>query len=157
MQGEPQVISHLNKVLAQQLIAINQYFLHARMYQDWGFAKLNKLDYKASIVVMCNADELIKRILFLQGLPNLQDLGRLRIGENVEEMLNSNLQQVTYSVQLVREAIVVAEQAQDFVSRDLLQDLLDKEEEHLDVLETELALLAQIGTQNYLQQQMHAE
>lgn len=157
MQGDPQVISHLNKVLAQQLVAINQYFLHARMYRDWGFAKLNKLDYKASIVVMCNADELIKRILFLQGLPNLQDLGRLRIGENVEEMLNSDLQQVTYSIKLLREAIIVTEQVRDYVSRELLKELLDKEEEHLDVLETELALLAQLGVQNYLQQQMQDE
>jgi len=157
MQGEPQVILQLNKVLAQQLIAINQYFLHARMYRDWGFPRLDKLAYKSSIVVMCNADELIKRILFLQGLPNLQDLGRLRIGENVEEMLNSDLQQVTRSVELLREAVMVAERARDFVSRELLKDLLDKEEEHLDVLETELQLLASLGVHNYLQQQMQAE
>lgn len=157
MQGDSQVILQLNKALAQQLIAINQYFLHARMYRDWGFPRLDKLAYKSSIVVMCNADELIKRILFLQGLPNLQDLGRLRIGENVEEMLQSDLQQVTRSVDVLREAAVVAEQAQDFVSRELFKELLDKEEQYLDVLETELQLLASLGAQNYLQQQMQPE
>ncbi len=157
MQGDRQVITHLNQVLAQQLVAINQYFLHARMYKDWGFERLDKLAYKASIVVMCNADELIKRVLFLQGLPNLQELGRLRIGEHVQEMLDCDMQLVKQGHQTLLAAIAQCEQAKDYVSRELLQDILDKEEEHLDVLETELSLMQQLGTQNYLQQQMNDE
>lgn len=157
MQGDRQVITHLNQVLAQQLVAINQYFLHARMYKDWGFERLDKLAYKASIVVMCNADELIKRVLFLQGLPNLQELGRLRIGEHVQEVLDCDMQLVKQGHQTLLAAIAQCEQAKDYVSRELLQDILDKEEEHLDVLETELSLMQQLGTQNYLQQQMNDE
>ncbi len=157
MQGDRQVITHLNQVLAQQLVAINQYFLHARMYKDWGFERLDKLAYKASIAVMCNADELIKRVLFLQGLPNLQELGRLRIGEHVQEMLDCDMQLVKQGHQTLLAAIAQCEQAKDYVSRELLQDILDKEEEHLDVLETELSLMQQLGTQNYLQQQMNDE
>ncbi len=157
MQGDRQVITHLNQVLAQQLVAINQYFLHARMYKDWGFERLDKLAYKASIVVMCNADELIKRVLFLQGLPNLQELGRLRIGEHVQEMLDCDMQLVKQGHQTLLAAIAQCEQAKDYVSRELLQDILDKEEEHLDVLETELSLMQQLGAQNYLQQQMNDE
>lgn len=157
MQGDRQVITHLNQVLAQQLVAINQYFLHARMYKDWGFERLDKLAYKASIVVMCNADELIKRVLFLQGLPNLQELGRLRIGEHVQEMLECDMQLVKQGHQTLLAAIAQCEQAKDYVSRELLQDILDKEEEHLDVLETELSLMQQLGAQNYLQQQMNDE
>jgi len=155
MQGDRQVITHLNQVLAQQLVAINQYFLHARMYKNWGFERLDKLAYKASIVVMCNADELIKRVLFLEGLPNLQELGRLRIGEHVQEMLDSDLQMVAQGRQTLLAAIAQCEQAKDYISRELLQDILDKEEEHLDVLETELSLMQQLGAQNYLQQQMN--
>ncbi|MCK9238435.1 MAG: bacterioferritin [Thiopseudomonas sp.] len=157
MQGDRQVITHLNQVLAQQLVAINQYFLHARMYKDWGFERLDKLAYKASIVVMCNADELIKRVLFLQGLPNLQELGRLRIGEHVQEMLECDMQLVKQGHQTLLAAIAQCEQAKDYVSRELLQDILDKEEEHLDVLETELSLMQQLGAKNYLQQQMNDE
>ncbi|MDM7858689.1 bacterioferritin [Thiopseudomonas acetoxidans] len=155
MQGDRQVITHLNQVLAQQLVAINQYFLHARMYKDWGFERLDKLAYKASIVVMCNADELIKRVLFLQGLPNMQELGRLRIGEHVQEMLECDMQLVKQGHQTLLAAIAQCEQAKDYVSRELLQDILDKEEEHLDVLETELSLMQQLGAKNYLQQQMN--
>lgn len=155
MQGDRQVITHLNQVLAQQLVAINQYFLHARMYKNWGFERLDKLAYKASIVVMCNADELIKRVLFLEGLPNLQELGRLRIGEHVQEMLDSDLQMVAQGRQTLLAGIAQCEQAKDYISRELLQDILDKEEEHLDVLETELSLMQQLGAQNYLQQQMN--
>lgn len=157
MQGDRQVITHLNQVLAQQLVAINQYFLHARMYKDWGFERLDKLAYKASIVVMCNADELIKRVLFLQGLPNMQELGRLRIGEHVQEMLECDMQLVKQGHQTLLAAIAQCEQAKDYVSRELLQDILDKEEEHLDVLETELSLMQQLGAKNYLQQQMNDE
>lgn len=157
MQGDPQVIRHLNQVLAQQLVAINQYFLHARMHKDKGFERLDTLAYKASIVVMCNADELIKRVLFLEGLPNLQELGRLRIGEQVEEMLHCDFTLVELGLQTLKAAIEQCEQARDFISRDLLQGILDKEEVHLDVLETELNLVKQLGLENYLQQQVGAE
>lgn len=157
MQGDPQVIRHLNQVLAQQLVAINQYFLHARMHKDKGFERLDTLAYKASIVVMCNADELIKRVLFLEGLPNLQELGRLRIGEQVEEMLHCDFTLVELGLQTLKAAIEQCEQARDFISRDLLQGILDKEEAHLDVLETELNLVKQLGLENYLQQQVGAE
>lgn len=154
MQGNPVVIQALNRVLGNQLIAINQYFLHARMYKDWGFERLDKLAYKESIVVMCNADELIKRILFLEGLPNLQELGKLRIGENVPEMLGCDLALVEQGREVLLRAIAGSEEARDYVSRDLLREILDKEEEHLDVLETELDLLQKLGTENYLQQQV---
>lgn len=154
MQGNPIVIQALNQVLGNQLVAINQYFLHARMHKDWGFERLDKLAYKASIVVMCNADELIKRILFLEGLPNLQELGKLRIGENVPEMLGSDLKLVQHGRETLLQAIASSEEARDYVTRDLLREILDKEEEHLDVLETELNLLQQLGTENYLQQQV---
>lgn len=154
MQGNPHVIQQLNLVLGNQLIAINQYFLHARMYKDWGFEQLDKLAYKASIQVMCNADELIKRILFLEGLPNLQELGKLRIGENVAEMLACDLQLVKQGHAQILSAVAVCEGARDYVTRDLLRGILAKEEDHLDVLETELNLLQQLGSENYLQQQV---
>lgn len=157
MQGDRQVITCLNQVLAQQLIAINQYFLHARMYRDWGFEQLDKQAYKASIVVMRNADDLVQRILFLQGLPNLQELGRLNIGENVKEMLNSDLQLVERGRAILQQAIETSEQAQDYVSRELLKEILDKEESYLDDLETELALIQQVGEPNYLQEKMDDE
>lgn len=157
MQGNPNVIQALNRVLGNQLIAINQYFLHARMYQDWGFERLDKLTYQASIEVMCNADELIKRILFLEGLPNLQELGKLRIGEHVQEMLDSDRALVTQGREALLQAIADSEAARDYVSRDLLHKILDKEEEHLDRLETELGLLQNLGVENYLQQQMEED
>ena len=157
MQGNPQVIQKLNQVLGNQLVAINQYFLHARMYADWGFPRLDKLAYKESIVVMCNADDLIKRILFLEGLPNLQELGKLRIGEHVQEMLGSDQALVQQGHGTLLEAIAACEEARDYVSRDLLRSILDKEEEHLDLLETELNLLEQLGDENYLQQQMEED
>ncbi len=157
MQGNPQVIQKLNQVLGNQLIAINQYFLHARMYKDWGFERLDKIAYKASIVVMCNADDLIKRILFLEGLPNLQELGKLRIGENVQEMLQCDQALVQQGHVTLLEAISTCEETQDYVSRDLLREILNKEEEHLDLLETELDLLDNLGTKNYLQQQMEED
>lgn len=157
MQGNPTVIQHLNVVLGNQLIAINQYFLHARMCKDWGFERLDKLAYKASIVVMCNADELIKRILFLEGLPNLQELGKLRIGENVEEILGCDYRLVQQGHIALLKAIAASEDARDYVSRDLLREILDKGEEHLDVLETELDLLKNLGSENYLQQQVEGD
>ena len=154
MQGNPQVIQQLNQVLGNQLIAINQYFLHARMYSDWGFERLDKLAYKASIVVMCNADDLIKRILFLEGLPNLQDLGKLRIGENVQEMLGCDLALVEQGRAALLQAMAICEEASDYVTRDQLREILDREEEHLDLLETELNLFQLLGSENYLQQQV---
>lgn len=157
MQGNPVVIQALNRVLGNQLIAINQYFLHARMCRDWGFERLDKLAYKASIVVMCNADELIKRILFLEGLPNLQELGKLRIGENVPEILGCDQALVQQGHKELLQAVVACEEARDYVSRDLLREILDKEEEHLDVLETELDLLKNLGVENYLQQQIEED
>lgn len=155
MKGDPQVIAHLNTILANELIAINQYFLHSRMYKDWGLTALADHEHHESIDEMKHADQLIERILFLEGLPNLQSLGKLLIGENTEEILDCDLKLEMAAIPDLREAIIYCEKVSDFVSRDLLQSILDSEEEHVDWLETQLGLIEKIGIENYLQSQIN--
>jgi bacterioferritin len=154
MKADPKAIDYLNKALGNELIAINQYFLHARMYKNWGFTRLADKEYHESIDEMKHADKLIERILFLEGLPNLQSLGKLLIGENVEEMLSCDLKLEHVAIPLLREAIAYMETIKDYVTRELLEDILAGEEEHVDWLETQLGLIKQIGLQNYLQSQL---
>ena len=154
MKGDPKVIEFLNKALGNELIAINQYFLHAKMYKDWGFDALGDYEYHESIDEMKHADKLTERILFLEGLPNLQDLGKLYIGENTKEMLECDLKLEHQAIPLLREAVAYCETVKDYVSRDLFSGILDNEEEHVDWLETQLSLIDNVGIQNYLQSQM---
>ncbi len=154
MQGDKTVIGHLNKILRNELTAINQYFLHARMLDNWGLEKLGKYEYGESIDEMKHADKLIARILFLEGIPNLQDLGRLRIGENITELLKADLALEMDALPDLRVAIAHCESVQDYVSRELLEYILESEEEHIDFIETQLDLIERIGVQNYQQSQM---
>lgn len=154
MKGDKTVIKHLNKILKNELTAINQYFLHARMLDDWGLTKLGKYEYEESIDEMKHADDLVKRILFLEGLPNLQSLGRLRVGESVEEILKGDLALENEAIPDLREAIAYCEEVRDYVTRDMLESILDSEEEHVDHLETQLELIERVGIQNYQQSQM---
>lgn len=154
MKGNPAIIPHLNKVLYNELIAINQYFLHSRMLNDWGLTKLGQKEYRESIEEMEHADKLIERILFLEVVPNLQDLGRLRIGENTQEILQCDLDLENDAIPDLRAAIAEAELQQDFVSREIFASILANEEEHVEWLETQLGLIQQVGLENYLQSQM---
>lgn len=150
----PEVIEYLNKVLKNELTAINQYFLHAKILGDRGLSKLAEKEKHESIEEMEHADWLMERILFLEGLPNLQDLGKLLIGESVEEMLTCDLEQEMIAIPLLREAIAFCEKESDYVSRELFEKILESEEEHVDWIETQLGLIKDTGIQNYLQSQM---
>ena len=154
MKGDRKVIEFLNGALRNELSAINQYFLHSRMYKDMGLTELAEHEYEESVDEMKHADQLIERILFLEGLPNMQAIGKLRIGENPHEMLQCDLDLEMEALPLLKDAIAWCEECRDFVSRDLFDSILASEEEHVDWLETQLALIEKVGIENYLQAKM---
>lgn len=154
MQGDKKIIEYLNQVLKNELTVINQYFLHARMWKDWGLKELGEYEYNESVDEMKHADKLIERILFLEGLPNLQDLGRLFIGENTVEMLECDLKQEHIAIPLLRDAIAHCEAERDYVTRELFEAILEDEEDHVDWLETQLELINKVGLENYQQSKM---
>lgn len=156
MKGDKKVIDFLNQALKNELTAINQYFLHSRMLKDWGVSKLAKKEYEESIEEMHHADWLIDRVLFLGGLPNLQDLGKLHIGENVQEILECDLKLENIAIPLLRDAIQYCEEVRDYGSRDLFFKILHNEEEHVDYLETQFALIERIGIERYILLQSEA-
>ena len=157
MKGDKDVIAALNKVLANELVGINQYFLHARMYKNWGFGELNEKLYKKSIKDMKQADAIIERVLFLEGLPNLQALGKLYIGEDTVEMLKCDSRFQLEQIPLIKDAIQLCEEKQDYVSRDLLEDILEYEEEHLDWIETQEYQIDAMGIETYLLKQIEGD
>ncbi|MET0240838.1 MAG: bacterioferritin [Sphingobium sp.] len=153
MKGDARVVQYLNEALKNELTAINQYFLHYRMLKHWGVSKLAKYEYSESIDEMKHADRIADRIFFLDGLPNFQDLGRLRIGETVEELLRADLALEMEALPQLKEAIAYCEQVRDFVTRDLFKDILESEEEHVDTIERQFDMIARMGIENYVQLQ----
>ncbi len=154
MKGNRDVINQLNQVLYHHLTAINQYFLHSRMFNDWGIEQLGSAEYKKSIRQMKHADKIIERVLFLEGLPNLQHLGKLYIGQHTQEVLQCDIRKVNENIEALQKGVALAETAMDYVTRDLLQEILEKEEEYLDWASTQLDLVASVGIENYIQSQI---